>query len=558
MSLITVSMLVSIWAGSAFAVTYCVSPTGSDSNSGTSWGTPLKTVQFAVNKTPLAGTVKVHQGTYLENVTLRDRVALLGGYLATKTGSKWTEKRDSKLYVSILDANYVGSVIVVPPGVTAATVIDGFTIQRGYGTEHPINSWYGYYGGGIYCDNSSPRITSNNIISNGHYSFLDGGGIYCGGGSALIRNNNISGNTSYSGGAISCWGGSFPQIINNTLQGNVASYRGGAIYGENTTPLIKGNRIIGNRGSGFEGGVGFIGAVPTIVNNLILDNWVDNYYGGGIGLYQCYNGLVANNVIAGNYSRDSGSGIVCGAPGSMEILNNTLHNNYGPGGNIHIRMPSGGSYSMKNNIVVSSGIGITVDSGGSVYIGNNDVYANSVDYIGVTVPPTDISGDPMFANAASGDFHILPGSPCINSGDTSAWTSTYLALAGKDMDGEARIQGGIVDIGADEFDVQPPVVVSTNPADGATKVLTSVTITVTFDEIPFEGPGISGITITPNGGTPIGYTCSFSGEVLSLKPSSALQRSKHYTVYLPAGVVQDAKGNSFASPYTFGFTTGTR
>jgi len=55
-----------------------------------------------------------------------------------------------------------------------------------------------------------------------------------------------------------------------------------------------------------------------------------------------------------------------------------------------------------------------------------------------------ISTDPIFADAANGDFHLLYGSPCIDAGSTNAGASV-------DMDGEARPFGVAMDMGADEF-----------------------------------------------------------------------------------------------------------
>ena len=46
-----------------------------------------------------------------------------------------------------------------------------------------------------------------------------------------------------------------------------------------------------------------------------------------------------------------------------------------------------------------------------------------------------------------GDLHLLAGSPCINAGDPDFVYET----SDVDMDGQPRVVGGCVDIGADEF-----------------------------------------------------------------------------------------------------------
>ena len=57
-----------------------------------------------------------------------------------------------------------------------------------------------------------------------------------------------------------------------------------------------------------------------------------------------------------------------------------------------------------------------------------------------------VVGDPLFVDAANGDFHLANGSPCIGTGiDPTAWYSDAIY----DIDGQLRpISAG--DIGADE------------------------------------------------------------------------------------------------------------
>jgi hypothetical protein len=72
------------------------------------------------------------------------------------------------------------------------------------------------------------------------------------------------------------------------------------------------------------------------------------------------------------------------------------------------------------------------------YSGIGDVYGN------LTTSNHLIRTDPLFANPASGDFHLLYGSPCIDAGEPGAG-------GGIDMDGEPRPFGPAIDMGADEF-----------------------------------------------------------------------------------------------------------
>ncbi|MCX6376351.1 MAG: right-handed parallel beta-helix repeat-containing protein [Armatimonadetes bacterium] len=119
---------------------------------------------------------------------------------------------------------------------------------------------------------------------------------------------------------------------------------------------------------------------------------------------------------------------------------------------------------MANNIVVFNRAGVVALSGaGAPIIRNNCVYGNTdYDFLpGSAVPGTDgnISADPKFASTDYRDLHIQPDSPCIDAGDDSVLEPAWM-----DFDGQPRMQGAHVDIGADESD-------GTHWAEGPDKIL---------------------------------------------------------------------------------------
>ena len=56
--------------------------------------------------------------------------------------------------------------------------------------------------------------------------------------------------------------------------------------------------------------------------------------------------------------------------------------------------------------------------------------------------------EPLFVDPAKGDYHLKYGSPCIDAGTT---TTVPGGLPEKDFEGDSRILGGGVDMGADEY-----------------------------------------------------------------------------------------------------------
>ena len=208
-------------------------------------------------------------------------------------------------------------------------------------------------------------------------------------------------------------------FLNSTVDGfTVRGGNEGGIDCGSGAPIIANNMITANTSSSNGGGVR--GASPaTIINNTITGNSTF-WYGGGIHYAGASFGTITNNTIFGNSASDGG-GIYCS-----------------------------GSPTIANTIVAFNSSGIHQFKGAPSLRGNC-VYGNTeYDYSGLpdaTGSDGNIAVDPGFAGAVYGNVHLQPDSPCIDAGDDAivqpGWT---------DIDGQARVIGTHVDIGADESD----------------------------------------------------------------------------------------------------------
>lgn len=158
----------------------------------------------------------------------------------------------------------------------------------------------------------------------------------------------------------------------------------------------------------------------------------------------------------------------------------------------------GGTASLANTIAAFNGSGLFnyPDVTASVSLVSNCVFGNALDYDGLADATGDngnIKADPLLASNRLGNFHIQPGSPCIDAGDDIA----ALLVNGKDLDGQWRIAGSHVDIGADEADgtawTVAPVILRVDASsgddsrDGASWTTSKRTIQAAMDSLGGSG-----------------------------------------------------------------------
>jgi len=180
---------------------------------------------------------------------------------------------------------------------------------------------------------------------------------------------------------------------------------------------------------------------PIITNCIVVQN--EAHSGGGIS---CYSGspTIKNCIIANNNAYyDNSGGILCWDFSNAQIVGCTIVNNsakYQGGGTFFY----GGSPLLKNSILWGN-------TPHQIELANNVTCNLSVSFCdiqggwGAGIDIIDI--DPNFVDPNNENYHLSLNSPCIDMGDPN-YSPAPLEC---DIDGERRVMGNRVDIGADEI-----------------------------------------------------------------------------------------------------------
>lgn len=326
-------------------------------------------------------------------ITMSDRISLMGSY-TTDFSARFPQARNSIL---VGNGGLCGTGqchILVPGTVSAATLIDGFTIV---GDESSALSSLGVQ------VNGAVRMTNNHIMGgNGSTSRtafnLSGSGL------SIINGNRIEvqGNTASIARAVVLNSGTADLYLNQILTN-------GAVTNATAIALLGGAGSINTNGiySGIANDTTGIllnsGSAYNIANNLILADQALTGISTGIHFMTALSGgAVINNIILGNTGSPQSFCMrdAIGLPNTVDLDSNNL---FGcPSG---LMEDSGG---IAYDTICDEGTSIPANRG---TFGDGTCAAMYSD----AGTRQNVSVNPMFLNSAAGDFHYSASSPCLSA-----------------------------------------------------------------------------------------------------------------------------------------------
>lgn len=342
-------------------------------------------------------------------------------------------------------------------------------------------------GGGIAnISNGNAAITECTFSSN--YTSSSGGGIYNFSNDTAISGCTFSDNSADAGAAITIFGsnnsvngcifdnntadrygggianyGDDSVIESCTFNSNTAGTYGGGVYNRSDVGLTLSGCIFNNNSANSNGGGMYNWQVGTVtVDDCSFTNNSADNYGGGIYIYIFNSTTITNSLFRGNSVLNNNGGGVFLRDHTNSTVKNCIFDsniaaNYGGG-----LYNYDGTLTIHNCTIYNN----TASTGGGVHNGagpeitNCILWANNPDQMTYSSPTItfccienlsstggdNISTNPSFKNAATGDFNLTDASPCIDMGNPDVINGPDET----DFDGDPRV-AGTVDIGAQEY-----------------------------------------------------------------------------------------------------------
>ncbi len=303
------------------------------------------TIQGAIAAAATGDVIRVRPGTYTENIDFLGKQITVISFQGPVT--------------AIIDADFLGPAVTFAAGEGPGSTLQGFTLTNGTGFFDSVE--LRTFGGGIFCDQTSPVITNCRVESN---SADIGGGICCESASPEISGCVIQGNTADNGAGIFIRDAD-PRVSDCTINANIALYVGGGIQCVEAAPIITGCSIGQNEttsaGVGGGGGISAIDSSPVVTDNSFRGNQTP-MSGGAFHSSSGSEPVVSGNLFKDN-SAQNGAAICCEDSGTVLLAGNRFTANLAS-------ELGGGIYTVGSRTVVTDNTFISNDAndfGGGLY-----------------------------------------------------------------------------------------------------------------------------------------------------------------------------------------------
>jgi parallel beta-helix repeat protein len=469
---------------------YYVSPSGSDSNTGSST-LPFKTVQKAVTAAQAGDTVFIHEGVYGESVTIPNSGSETNGYItiqnfpgerAVLDGTNLTVPSTNTGMIYIQDKNYIvikGLEVrnyrttvksYTPVGIRVNGTCKHIRILNNHihHIEHNGTTKSGTDAHGICARGTSAVDSLYDIIIDGNeldsLKLGSSESLVCTGNvkNFRITNNIVHDNNNIGIDAIGYWGvapvndRAVGGVISGNLVYNIDSYNNVAygttraasgIYVDGAKNVIIERNKVHNCNIGIQVASEIAGGTADSIivrNNFVYANHVS---GLAIGGYDDNRGTTQNCKFINNTFFNNNT-ITTSTYGEMmlqcKIKGNVIANNifYGfTGKYLFVNYWSSDSAMVIDHNLYYTPFG----AGASSWEWRRSWYWNwSMYQKGTGLDSHSVFIDPIIKDTSLPDMHLAAGSPAINAGIQIDGIGAY------DVDGEARLNG-LPDIGADEY-----------------------------------------------------------------------------------------------------------
>ena len=377
------------------------------------------TIQGAIDASDDQDTILVFPGTYQENINYDGKDIIV-------TSTYLIDNDSTIIGQTIINGNQNGSVVVFNDGESENAVIQGFTLKNGNGNyaDPDGNGSYYTYGGGVYCQNTSPTL-KDMVITENSGNGGGGGGIFCYEAAPTIVGCIISDNVSNDvGGGLYARDGSNVILINVEFVGNEAEFGAGCYLRHESVPEMSYISFTENIAANSGGAIVLKDNADAVMYQIFIEDNIAEGLGGGIYINNA-DPNIEYSLIANNTS-SSGGGFY-------------IRNNSDPVmSNITVAYNNAGLYG--DGIYMRDGSDVELSN--SVIWGNNDMqiyFREQGDDVSLSVSYSDIENgqdgvitndngelnwgsgmlddEPYFCNGPGGNYSLRENSPCIDASE---------------------------------------------------------------------------------------------------------------------------------------------